>query len=509
MNCGYPIGLSVTRQIGLLWRAEKVAAATGCPIAFEQAVPSQFLPQGRTDQGEEPGEAVSPLAEAGPEAQQQIDEQGRPHLPAHGVGVVAEEVGQLQGLFEFLEKYLDAPAAAVEIGDGLRAPDHIVGQKNHFPEFAVHLDQGGNAAQFDRIKLFGRAGQGDQVVAQNVSVRASLKFADDAALQIVLGARDPEHLAHGQVSEMGEVQIRLVKDDNLPGLYARTHFPRPQVVMFPSGGHQRELGQERLQIQPHMAFGGRLTPAMFGPVQTPGDQLDGGRVHDVNHPLEPEGETRPVLCAKVRGQRLQVRQHFPEQLFGQAGIPLPVGMGKPVLARRCGPANRRQRPGAQPQGIANVIEAQTVRHLGIKQTDHMTPRTERAGLGFTSRGPCQLRHQMVGNQIAKLPQKRKLTGGWLVSCLIIHALPCGRAQTRKPTLFYPSTLKLVGLLCQFYNNHTLDELTSTTWQTFSDFGSLAWNANFNYSPEPAPEPGTLALAGLGGFGLLWQFRRRK
>jgi hypothetical protein len=42
---------------------------------------------------------------------------------------------------------------------------------------------------------------------------------------------------------------------------------------------------------------------------------------------------------------------------------------------------------------------------------------------------------MVGNQIAKLPQKRKLTGGWLVSCLIIHALPCGRAQTRRPTLF--------------------------------------------------------------------------
>lgn len=107
MRIGCPIGLSLTRQISLLWRAEEAAAATGCPIAFEQAAPVEFLPQGRTHQGKEPGEAVSPLAEAGPETQQQIDEQGRPHLPAHGVGVVTEKVGQLQGLFEFLEEHFN------------------------------------------------------------------------------------------------------------------------------------------------------------------------------------------------------------------------------------------------------------------------------------------------------------------------------------------------------------------------------------------------------------------
>ena len=446
MSIGCPIGSSQTRQISLLWRAEEAATTTGCPIAFEQAAPGQFLPQGRTHQGEEPGEAVAPLAEAGPEAQKQVNQQCRPHLPAHGVGVVAEKVGQLEGLFEFFKKDLDAPAAAVEIGNGLRTPRHVVGQENHFPEFAVHLDQGGDAAQCDRIKLFRRAGQGDQVVAQNVPVRAGLKFLHHPALQIVLGARDPEHLPHRQVGEMGEVQIRLVKDDNLPGLYARTQFSRAQVVVFPGGVHQRELGQEGLQIQPHMTFGRGLAPAMFGPVQTPGDQLNGGRVHDVNHPLKSEGEARPVTGAKVRGHRLQMRQHFPEQLFSQSGIPLPVGMGKPVLARWRSAANRRQRPGAQPQGVANVIEAQTVRHLGVKQADHMTPRAEGSRFGFTVRGPRQLRHQMVRNQIAKLPQKRKLTGGWLVSCLFIHALPCGKAQTRKPAFSYPSTIKPVGLL---------------------------------------------------------------
>ena len=74
-----------------------------------------------------------------------------------------------------------------------------------------------------------------------------------------------------------------------------------------------------------------------------------------------------------------------------------------------------------PKGIANVVETDAVGELGVEQADHMTPRAEGSRFGFTVRGPRQLRHQMVGDQVAKLPQKRKLTGGWLVSCLFIHA----------------------------------------------------------------------------------------
>jgi hypothetical protein len=37
-------------------------------------------------------------------------------LPAHGVGVVAEEVGQLECLLEFLEEHFNAPAAAIQVG---------------------------------------------------------------------------------------------------------------------------------------------------------------------------------------------------------------------------------------------------------------------------------------------------------------------------------------------------------------------------------------------------------
>ena len=37
MRTGYPIGSTESSEKGLLWRAQKPAAATGCPIDFEQA----------------------------------------------------------------------------------------------------------------------------------------------------------------------------------------------------------------------------------------------------------------------------------------------------------------------------------------------------------------------------------------------------------------------------------------------------------------------------------------
>jgi hypothetical protein len=74
----------------------------------------------------------------------------------------------------------------------------------------------------------------------------------------------------------------------------------------------------------------------------------------------------------------------------------------------------------------------------------MTPRTEGAGVVFDTGGASQLGHQMRRNEVAKLPQQRELAGGWLGCGFLFHALPCGRAQTLKPTFFYPSTLNNVG-----------------------------------------------------------------
>src|ERR1017187_4945486 len=116
---GCPTGLAEARQICLVRLAEEATAAFGCPTAFQQTAQIQFLPERRAEQGEEPGETVAPASQPGAEAQQHISQQSRPDLPAHGVGGVTQKVGQLQGLFEFLEEGFDAPTAAIEISDGL------------------------------------------------------------------------------------------------------------------------------------------------------------------------------------------------------------------------------------------------------------------------------------------------------------------------------------------------------------------------------------------------------
>ena len=98
----------------------------------------------------------------------------------------------------------------------------------------------------------------------------------------------------------------------------------------------------------------------------------------------------------------------------------------------------------QPQRVTDVIEPKTVGELGIKQADDVTPRTEGPRLICHAGRAGQARHQMRRNEVAKLAQQREFAGGWLVASLMIHALPCGNAQTRKPTFFYTSTLNPVS-----------------------------------------------------------------
>ena len=63
----------------------------------------------------------------------------------------------------------------------------------------------------------------------------------------------------------------------------------------------------------------------------------------------------------------------------------------------------------------------------------MTPFIEGAGVLRHARFPRQLRHQVIGNIVANLPQNGEFCGGW--KFCVIHPLPCGKFSWNFQPLF--------------------------------------------------------------------------
>ena len=138
---------------------------------------------------------------------------------------MAQKAAQLQRLLDLLEEHLDLPAALVKLGDARRRPFQVVRQELHLALLAVHLDDRAHQAQDSRVLLArGGAGQHDQIVAQYVAGGLLQEPLPDAILHVVLGPRDPEHAAPGQVPEMREIHVGLVEH----GDFARLN----DIMMF-------------------------------------------------------------------------------------------------------------------------------------------------------------------------------------------------------------------------------------------------------------------------------------
>ena len=135
-------------------------------------------------------------------------------------------------------------------------------------------------------------------------------------------------------------------------------------------------------------------------------------------------------CAKGGRDNLELFEGFPKELFGQRGGTFAVGGGQTVATGRGRAANGRKRAGVQTQTVANIVETDRMSELGKEQTDHMTPRLERAGFFRRAGSAGQLRHQMVGNEIAELPEDGELSAGWRGTGLLFH--PCLVAGKLRP-----------------------------------------------------------------------------
>src|ERR1039458_7989534 len=97
------------------------------------------------------------------------------------------------------------------------------------------------------------------------------------------------------------------------------------------------------------------SPAVFGPVQTAGDQLNGGGVHQVDHAFEAESKTRTAIPAKTGVKFFQMAEDRIEEFLGHLSGAFPVGGGEGVLAGRGRAAHGRERSRMQAQGVADIL----------------------------------------------------------------------------------------------------------------------------------------------------------
>ena len=195
-----------------------------------------------------------------------------------------------------------------------------------------------------------------------------------------------------------------------------------------------------------MTFGRRLAPPVLGPVHTVGHQLQGGRIHQMDHPFEAEGKPATPPTTKTRTEILQVLQGLPKQFFSHDGVTLAIGIGKRVALGCRGSTNRREGAGMQRQRVANIVESQTMGQLCEEQREHVTPGRVGARVIRHTRLPGQLRNQMIGNEVADLTQQREPTLRWLLFlafCFHNRALWHGARQ--KPTLFSSKTPSAYGM----------------------------------------------------------------
>ena len=249
----------------------------------QQFAQGHFIPKDPANQGAQPAEAVSPIAHVAMVAQQHVNEQCRPHLPAHRVGIVAEKIAQLEILFDLLEKHFDLPATLVEIAHAAWSPLGVVGDEGNLLVLAVDFDHRHYPAQSLRIGFTRLLGfEHDEVVAKDIAFPFFDSALGHSAGHVVFGPGHPEDSASAQLEEVLEVDIGFVENHDFPVQNACAELFGTEVVVVIGCFDDGEPRQKTTNVQAEMQFGGSFASPMFCPRRIVGYQLDGGGIDCVD-----------------------------------------------------------------------------------------------------------------------------------------------------------------------------------------------------------------------------------
>ena len=435
-------------QKGLLRGGTQSSGRFGCPIEFEQFAQMPSAPQDGSDDGEEAGKAVLPGMLECEITHQQVSQQAGPDLPLHRIGIMAEEVGQLNGLLDLLEKHLDIPSAPVKFRHGPGTPLHVIGQEFHLAILPIHLNQGDHPAQGFGIGLVGSIrGQFNDLIAQDPRIVGGVQGFDYATCQVVLRAADPEDAFTIHVRKVVEVHIGLVKHHDFAGLKPGTQVSRLGIVVEFGRIDDDALRKKALKIQPDVALGRRFPPPVFRPVHALGHQLDGGRVHGVYRRAE-AAQIPPadLTLGKLRTHCHQMLHDLPVQRLGHRSASLAVGITQRIFRRGRRSPNRSQRAGVHSQPVTHIIQADRMGQMSVDQAHQMTPWRKPATLFINPIQLSQPLHQVRRNQVAYLPQNRVRKPCWTERSLFFHPYRVAGFNASVQH-FFQTPMKPMGLQC--------------------------------------------------------------
>jgi hypothetical protein len=203
-----------------------------------------------------------------------------------------------------------------------------------------------------------------------------------------------------------------------------------------------------VQVEPQVALGRGLAPAVLRPVQAGGHQAD-DRASTIcterrkrwpgprpGWPRTKAGHCTP-RCSSIRQNSCSARR-WSRTLLAWLKV---------FLAGRLGPAHGGQFRAPQPQCVADIVEAERVTDLGVEHRHHVAPRLEGAGLPVGPGGPSQLGHQMWRDELAELPQHANVTAARASRFCFFHHPALGRlkASARATfTLSYGTAVHLIA-----------------------------------------------------------------
>ena len=377
-----------------------------CPIEVSEFKESEAIPNNASNDGEEAGKTVRPLALESDKSKQHIKQHGRPKLPAYGMLGVAKEVAYFEGLLDLLEEGFDTPAASIQIADTRSSPVEVIGQENHGGPFAVDLDPGFDSAQAPGILPTGLVSdQSDLVVADDITFGSFQTFSADTVAEVILGAGDPEDAAFGEVEEVGEVDVSLVEHGDLSGLEPGAELHGAGVVMMGGFFDDGEGWKESLQVKAKMHLRSRLAAAVLGPVHAVGHKSDGRRIDRMDRPLEAAGQTTVTTgWAEARVQRLKVSEDPPKKLFHHVAVAVLVGVRERIAAWSDRATYRSKFGSVVSKAVADIVQSDRVRQLRKQETDHMAPWSEGAGLFVHAMLAGKFFRQVRRDEFAKLMQ---------------------------------------------------------------------------------------------------------